>query len=441
MHLVPVKLPSVERAIYLELVQLLAANDFNMRKRKENVGDDRAHRIQELLGQSSNAGEALMKCASHFRLEDLGRNVNDKQDACSRLAAHRKIMCEELQTEARDKLKQAEWLSAQCRHDCVQYNSWKSHVAGNEFKDGDVVRIIEGLIRSAEKGYSKAHGDLFYVDSKRREELDQSFKDHVSKIKASKTKKGKKTRKDESDEESADGSDASSAMEGVQPDSRRIYPAGEAAIKMQLRVVTNDLQKLSTALVKRHRCFRFLQNVRDLQDLYTKLRKGRGLGNGCRCQSCRKESLLPEQVSILIECGHTVCNGCLETYADREECLVQGCLAINKSYQVINAPELCVPDENTRTKNYCGKKLEEVHRLIKNIPEHEQVLLFVQFSDLMEKVIHGFKENKITYSVLEQKQKQKRDSSNILNEFQTETGPKKKKVLVMNIGDASAAGR
>src|ERR1700722_10335666 len=108
--MMPIVLPAAEQAIYLELNQLLSANDFNMKKSKSNADNDRARRVREILGNSESAGEALMKCASHFTVDDLSKNFENAPEACDVIVKLRQSQYEALTADFKKKLKQAEWL-------------------------------------------------------------------------------------------------------------------------------------------------------------------------------------------------------------------------------------------------------------------------------------------------------------------------------------------
>jgi hypothetical protein len=389
----PIVLPAAERAIYIELNQLLAGNDFDLKKCKVNADNDRAHRIREILGDSESAGEALMKCASHFTLGDLDRKFRNAPEACEVIAKLRQSQYDALKVHFTKKLKQAEWLKNECSIDVRQYSSWKEQVNSNQNGDSDSTEEIKSMIKAAEIGYDEKHWVEFYVSRRLK-------------------------------------------PEGIDPH-RNIERAALA-----LRDATNELRKLSVELVIRRRCLRFFECARSLQKIYTSIRENESLTAGCFCEKCGKASLSPDKVSIFSLCGHTVCNNCLDISKDRDDqCLVTGCDAVNKAYQVIQATELGVEDDTTRVGRHYGKKLEDIMRLIKTIPKDDQVLLFIQFADLMDIVTSALEEYNITYSSLSGLGK-KDEAAKILTEFQTNmTTATKKKVLILTIGDASAAGR
>ncbi|KAI6096979.1 hypothetical protein EDD16DRAFT_1670323 [Pisolithus croceorrhizus] len=74
-HIQKVILPAAERAIYLELEHHLRASDMTI-KRAKKTESDREKRLNNALGESKTAEEALLKRCSHFDLD-----VKDKENA------------------------------------------------------------------------------------------------------------------------------------------------------------------------------------------------------------------------------------------------------------------------------------------------------------------------------------------------------------------------
>lgn len=423
-----------------------------MKKSKSNPDNDRARRIREILGNSESAGEALMKCASHFTLDNLSKNSENAPEACDVIVKLRRLQCNALIADFKQKLKQAEWLEKACSTVVRQYLLWKGHINSNQFGDIGVMEEIKSMMKAAELGYDKKHWVEFYVTPEEKAKIENAANAAKAKKKKGNGKKAAQTTDYDENSTADDNSelgdealdDEKSVNHDTKPDTRRLKPEGfdsqrnmECAA-LALRDVTNDLRKLSTELVNRRRCLRFFECVRNLQRLYSS-RGNELMTNECYCSKCGATDLSPEVVSILSQCGHAICNNCLDLHINRQdECLVLGCNAVNKAYQVIMAPELGVEDDRTRVGRHYGKKLEEIIQLIKRIPEEDQVLLFVQFVDLMNKITSAMKDNGITYSALSESS----DASKELTEFQTNfDNATKKKVLILNIGDASAAGR
>jgi hypothetical protein len=458
----PVTLPAAERAIYLELNQLLASNEFMIKKGKVSGGNDRARRIREVLGTSATAGEALMKCASNFKLDDSNTRYENAPEACDIIVRLRQSQYKSLKADLRKKLKQAEWLERECSTHVRQYLAWKIHAKSNQLGDDECMKEIKTMIDKAELGYRKDDWIEFYVTPQQM--ADRVNAETAAKAAAiaaaKKAKAGNAVEETESEEDLVIEEESESGDEdlddeeevdnenglGHSPifDTRGLKPEGidenkrMECVALVLRDVTNDLRKLSSELVSRKRCLRFFQCVRNIQNLSTALRNNKLSTAGCSCSKCEK-NLLPHKASVLSQCGHTICKECANTYMDRQDdCPISACNAVNKTYQVIPAPELGIEDDRTRVGRHYGKKLEDIIHLIKRIPRDEQVLLFVQFTDLAKTIISALEDHKITYLALAELG----NASKKLTEFQMNTDVlTKKKVLLLNMGDASAAGR
>ncbi|KFY20881.1 hypothetical protein V491_03351 [Pseudogymnoascus sp. VKM F-3775] len=438
-HIMPAILPAAERAIYLELQQLLAASDFKMTKGKRAMENDRMKRIRELLGQSDSVGEALMKCASHFTLDELHDGLNNAPDACAVIVGIRNKQLDALEIDLNRTLRQAEYLHLSCEDPCDQYISLKRQVESNHFGDVDACNAISMAMKEAAKNSSHDDWEEFYMTHEEREIVLAA----AGRAKPGAKPKAKKRRRDDSESDGISSIDGPEETQKLLP----LLPYGRNGnieyAHTALRDVTNVLRKMVIEYVSRKRCLRFFDYVRNLQKHYTDLRLGNDKGVGCTCSKCEKTGLSPEEISILSQCGHIACDDCRAKHekifynnlAAKEECLVAGCSAINKQWQVIKAPELGIEDDSTRKGRHYGKKIEDIISLVKNIPDTEQVLLFVQFTDLLDKIVGAFMDKRITYLSLD-----KGDPAKTLTKFQTETGKEKSKVLILNIGDASAAG-
>lgn len=100
-----------------------------------------------------------------------------------------------------------------------------------------------------------------------------------------------------------------------------------------------------------------------------------------------------------------------------------------------------------------GQKLGEIAKPIKRIPKDEKILLFVQFPNVLSHLNHALDKEKIIFSALNSGSRG--DCSSKLMAFQkneiigsaadkrdaAKNGEESARVLMLNIGDAFAAGR
>jgi SNF2 family DNA or RNA helicase len=407
-------LPPAEQAIYLELQQLLAGSDFKMKKRKANNSNDRERRVRELLGNSESPGEALIKSASYFTLDDENASFTSADETCDALVELREKQLAAMKYELHRKVEQAEWLYRNCRMPTKHFQDWKSKTSNNGFGDPKALGLIKEIIDATHQGYNDDDWKRFYSTPTGFERVTKSKVVKRAKIRMRMDKEG-----------DTDGGQPALPLLTAEFNSKD----GAQPRQIELRNVVNDLHKKSDELIARCRSLRYLETIRGLQ---------KSLDGGCSCGNCGKKDLIPEEVSVLQQCGHVLCNMCLEPHAGRHlQCLVMHCHAHNRPHEIFPAKGLCINVESSRIGRRYGQKIGEVVQLVESIPKDEQVLLFVQFEDLMAKFAEAFRESGICYAKLIGKG----NTSKILEDFQTNKDNVRKKVLLLNMGDETAAGR
>ncbi|KAI9805360.1 MAG: hypothetical protein M1833_005813 [Piccolia ochrophora] len=429
LHIRAVKLPAAERAIYLELNQHLMSQDMKIRKGRSRAENDRERRMNQTLGDSKTPEEALIKRCSHFTLDELRKGNENASQACDVLVSTRQFQLDDLLLDLQKNLKHAVWLRKHC-DDQVHYDSWKDKVGENIYGDAGATVDLVNMINAAEASYRKSDEGLFYKDAlvKKKKKV-QSGKAVEG---SSMTKKGKKKPKAVASDDSdiVMDSDDSELDDGRRP---RLENKNDVA--QMLRELTSHLQRLSRELISRQRSLRYIKRVRGLQMANSGLKAS----SDCLiCSNCGKEKE-PHLMSVLSLCGHAACDKCLEKKYGSDECVVSQCDAAARFFHIAKASELGEEDSETINGRHYGRKLGEVMTLIKTeIPASDQVLLFVQFDDLMEKVATALEENGIEHWALTRSMQTK--AASCMTDFQTNESDKKKKVLVLNVADESASG-
>jgi hypothetical protein len=424
-HYMPIALPASERAIYLELQQIVLQNDFLLRRLKSNNDNDRAQRITEIIGQSDSPGEALIKCASNYAMMTGDNKERNPDDACQSIVKLRASQVESMETDLADRLKQAEWLLRRCRS-CAQYDSWKMGARGNGLGDPDATEQLSQLITSAERHYGEDDWKTFYLTSNQRSSA-------LEGLGKKKKKKSKKKNEDEEEDEFED--------DDPQVVLLREIPSGSASMTTELRDVTAALRVLAEDYVTRHRCLRYFKTIRMFQDFYTKIHEGVDPGSQRLCHVCVRDLRTePEKAICQSGCGHAVCHYCLAAHKHLDvdaECLVIDCHALNNKNQRLAASNLGIGETIYRETALYGKKIADIIDLLMNIPPDDQAILFCQYSDLTEKIQFALNDYGISSVSLHDQD----DPAATLSEYQATTDETKKKVLILNIGDSSAAGR
>jgi hypothetical protein len=392
-----VVLPPAEQAIYLELQQLLASSDFKMKRRRANNNNDRERRIRELLGSSETPGEALIKSASHFTLGGMDTSADETCDALVKL---REKQLDAMRDELYRKAEQAEWLHRNCREPTSHFKDWKAKISHNGFGDPKAISLITDIINAIHQNYDDGNWMRFYSAPTGVEVL----------------------------EGEGGGTDREQSTLPLLPAEINSEYGAEPR-RIELRNIVNDLHKKSDELIARCRSLRYLETIRSLQ---------KSQGGGISCGVCNKKNLLLKEVFVLQQCGHILCYMCLAPHAKKHlQCLVNNCHAHNRPHEIFPAKDLCINVETSRIGRRYGQKIGEVVRLVQSIPKGEQVLLFVQFEDLMAKFAEALGEGGISYAKLTGGG----NTSKNLEDFQINSGKLRKKVLLLNMGNETAAGR
>lgn len=156
------------------------------------------------------------------------------------------------------------------------------------------------------------------------------------------------------------------------------------------------------------------------------------------CEGCTQVIDSPESITVSGNCGHFVCQTCLEKQDESEQCVIPDCGAPGQSHFFHSAATLAA--EDNADLRY-GTKIDGIVELIKSLDADEQVLLFVQYDDLGIPLTNALNAAGITfYSLL-----QPTDAARIthLLAFQdnpTPTHAHFRRVLILNSSTESSAG-
>ncbi|KIJ65553.1 hypothetical protein HYDPIDRAFT_27554 [Hydnomerulius pinastri MD-312] len=370
-------LPAAERAIYLELEHHLRALDMTI-KRTKKTESDREKRLNNALGDSKTAEEALLKRCSHFDLDTSeGSDKENAMKACQIIVNDRTKQLDECKSELLAELKKG----VEREKTLTKLKVYEESM----FQEYARVTRLEGV------------GDQEATEIV-KEVLDEAKVHHKDKSKG----------KDEN------------------------LPNSTKDLIWAHREKTHNIRKLTKELVGRVRSRRYFTIVRDLQ-------KQREMPPQVSCPGCGRDEIPMDEVAVLSSCGHTGCMTCVRQSADHEECVYAasgGCKAAARVLNIVKGETLGVDDEarDGRGRHF-GKKLEMVIDLIKNkISKTERVLIFVQFPDLMVKVANALKIHKIKFLEIRGSATQK---SKNLEKYQNDS---EERVLLLNVMDESASG-
>lgn len=411
---------------------------------------------------SSEATEPDAKENSDQIASDNQDKAEDEGKACDLIIRTRKSQYQDLSDEFKIHLRHAVWLSRQCEAPPpkakpeAHFKSWKTAVHRNEFGDPDGTAEMVRLIGDAEDNYSQSDEDEFYRDMPTEEEIrrdrlalkKRKAKDAAAKKreKALKKKKGKGNADQDSESSASDadnnvaddaGGDATDDDLLIIKDSRafKITRGDHSKFVQTLRILTGHLRVLAKELTSRVRALRFLETVKKLQQWQSEER-----GEAVNCQSCPKQTLNhqnpnPSNIRVLGLCGHVACMSCLLHQDRNGHCLVENCKAPAEEHHIHPAQDFNRKDD---LKVRYGAKLDAIIDLIKSVPEEDQVLLFVQFEDLMHSVAGALEDEDITYYAIFNSQS--KNAGEEMDLFQQDVSDERKKVLILNPSNESAAG-
>jgi hypothetical protein len=190
-------------------------------------------------------------------------------------------------------------------------------------------------------------------------------------------------------------------------------------IEAHLRTATMQISKLTEVMVNHIRSMRFM-------DAINKVQKGFSY-----CSACDLLIPNPRDVTILGNCGHTICSSCL--VEDSDECCAPFCDAEVKKHQKVTGHQLFDHIQDVDSSN--SRKVGSIIALILEAKEAgDKVLLFVQFPKLVKMLSATMKENNIEYADMTVLGNQ----ATTLSKFQEDSNSAH--VLIMDPAGESAAG-
>ena len=472
----------------MELQQQLSTHDFNVcRGGRGKADEDRVKRLKEMLETSQSPVEALLKRASYFQLEGIvSKTYVTGLDACNHILEIRDRQLKALEQELQRHLQHAAWLNMQCargsaEYEPEQYNTWKRTIKSHVQGDYQATKLVLEMIQKAEEDYNPSHESLYYREPLTAEEQEQ-LKEFLEKLKerqkAAKARK-KKTQKtrgvnatskkkgvkeasqirpvEAESEEDHSGDDASQddddapkddddapkdddeALEEVAAKNplvqksklpEKIPQSDFARFGRTLRDLTNLLRNLTDELVARHRSQRFIKSFIALFQWQISSKAA----PVCACTECETTELDPSEAYVLGLCGHILCGTCLRGLTKSPVCAVRYCNASAQKQHTTRATALLGDND---TAPIYGAKLDCIIELIKGTAEDDQVLLFVQFDDLMEKVADALVANDISNHCITHKHK---NPDKMMEDFRKNKDKDRKKVLLLNPSNETAAG-
>ena len=421
---------------------------------KAMINGDRTRRVNELLGTSGSAAEALIKRCSQ---STLATSSQAAPHACEDIIQHRRTQYDDSFEDLKRVLRHATWLESACDGRDKHFFKWTQTIS-QEYGDREVSTKLKKEIKRARSTSEKRHEDEFYLTHQSlahekgiTKAVAKQLEEMLAGAKAAKSKSGKKTgakSKGKGKTPSTEPSDDVNKS-GVREASRspRValrpikFEIDDYAGKVKaLRDLVGELRSLSLELVALKRALRFMHNFFGMQEWHSMYSEECSVEDDKpMCSSCGDEAERPTETFILGICGHIVCHECLLSPDRDAKCPAPGCDAAAQDCNAFGASEFGSETSDVNEDCHYGKKIEDVVRLLKEIVgKEEQAILFVQFDDLMENIAAVLEEQDLSHFALTRKSGPRHGK--MMDEFQQDTSPARKNVLLLNPTHQSAAG-
>ena len=420
-RLVTVSMTAVERIIYLEMQQQLLCQDFEVSLGVRVFDNsDEMRRLQGLSRNAHTTAEALIKCCTLTKSES-----SHDQDQMARLGDLISTRYNQMQSTMKDLryyFKHMAWLNAKCAayssNPAVEYTDWKKGIEAGDLGDLGAFRVIYDLVRRAEESVLGGDEDIFYKDEHTPAEklIFRMIKKQVQEADI--------ITKTEWDRLRGDPRPFKFNFKKPKMDSK---------LKEALRNCLGQVIRLSSEYVSRLRGLRFTFKARKL------------LGNlnqktECLvCDGCQIQAD-PATMFMLTSCGHIFCETCEETVGWKTgTCGVKGCGAASSDHLHLSISTLLGDNVHQDEPAYSSKMASLVSLIKYDIPENDQILLFVQFEDLLAQIAAALRGSGILIQRLSGEGSKGSNKAGNLYRFQN-SNAKQAKVLILNSADDSAAG-
>lgn len=392
--------PAAERAAYVQLELALAANQLKILKASNTHSEADKQQHSCVSGYKKGEHALLWRTGYHnynlLRAEGKAGSITEETEStvCNAIEKIRNSDCEDLQAKFLVTFKKAEVLQRmKAANKAQSYKRFQKRLHANAYGDSKVTKSIQMLLEGAKS-----------------EVTSDSWMDFYRK----------------KDDESSENSHLEVYPEGVIKAGGVSAPAATHFLGKVAKKLDMDAQEL----VKRRRALRIARTVRDIQNQDEENREN-------VCRACQCPLTTPASIFILWQCGHKVCQACQTS----KICPVDGCTARSNPLEIINGQEFTTLDTVSTNDNdqivfsKYGKKIDTLLGLVKAVKsKDERALVFVQDVNVIKKIQIAFTDNDIKFETLDDGD----GSSNTLLRFQEGKSPTT--VLILNIGDASAAG-
>lgn len=459
----------------MELQQQLYTQEIRLCRGSSNkIDGDRVARMKNILRTSKSPEEALLKGCLHSVNET---STIDSQNSFGKMIKQRQAEYQVVHIELRKNLRHAVWLQKQLDRlpseskQASSYEKWVRDFLVDHDPEGSV--DLKKLLVEAENSYRFDHQDDFYRDEpskeqKAKERAEWKKRNDAAKNVAKATTKEMRRTSSAlaestkgngqvhtlgSGSQESDGTDDTGeilsekptrideealSIEPLQPiepldllDSRlsKINLDNRDVITNSVKILMTHIRKLGSEFISRRRALRFLNTTQKFNFWQRKM------GPQPICLSCGEAAEDPSNIFVLGLCGHVACKECLEKRSCVAGCVSDDCSSAAGPQHI--HPAKCFGSRNQPSSSH-GTKLDSIISLIQEAAKQDQFLLFVQFPTILDDVCRAFETSGISYYAV-------RDGATagaaaMAHDFQENQSEKKKKVLILNPSNESAAG-
>lgn len=380
------------------------------------LDNDQAKRLNDLIKDSKTPREALQKRCSMFDPGNLSSNNNDATLSCNSIIRTRERQIGELGLDIEKKFRLALWLQRNYNSSSQQFENLKGSISNNSLGDEAVATELQQHLSNSIHNANQDDGNEFYRTAEATE------------VKGTRRKKPKKATNKEKAKMTEEEQDMAE---------RLFFPVTQDDFKEDLRQVSATLRKLFDEAISRARALRLLKAIRSFQELKPREPTLRN------CSKCGYQPPPLGNMCILGQCGHVFCEPCIADAQANEQCMVEFCQGSAQAYHILKSEDLGRDEAHTKCTPYGGKKFGELVKLLqdtKRIAKDDQVILFVQFEQLMKAAKIALEANNITHSAISATGT---GGGKIVEAFKKEISKGKTqrpKVLILNLSGETAAG-
>jgi len=427
-HINKVTLPPAERAIYLELethLKSLEMNSQKAKKSKKSSKGDREKRMQQVLEDSADAEEALLKRCSHF---DLAGNSQTAIETCQQIIKTREEQKEDC---IKDLVKQLSAAIRQRMAICKIQKGWEGTEKESDGEVNDRLKLYENDVADSNCVSGGADEEI-------HELLKKVLKDAHEEANKDPNKKSSRysmANVNENIDYQSDEEDESKKKKVKEPKDKRPMEEIKYAMKYALREHVHQLRTLNKELAGRIRSLRYFNWVLKFNEPGTMVPCN---GTKYKRMCCPGPQVPAEKAGVLSSCGHAGSLACLEQCAAREECIDPTCRIPTKTSNIVSGISLGCNLEH-KAGGVWGTKLTTICKNIKGlVADGDRVLVFVQFKDLKEKVAEALESVGVkTLQVKGTVQNQIKALSVMQKEVPSHGDPK---CLLLTMDDESSSG-